>query len=127
LEKNDKRFKPRPTKGKNIYFMLRFAIKNKLKETVEALAAKDKLINELKNNVEVLKVKFESVNDEKERYLEELLMVNSDKESIISSINQLQEKLSKKEAENFQSRLEIDRLKKENAELMELLEEATAK
>lgn len=102
-------------------------LQNKLKETVEALAAKDKLINELKNNVEVLKVKFESVNDEKERYLEELLMVNSDKESIISSINQLQEKLSKKEAENFQSRLEIDRLKKENAELMELLEEATAK
>ncbi|HHZ00137.1 MAG TPA: hypothetical protein PLV23_00965 [Sedimentibacter sp.] len=102
-------------------------LQNKLNEQDEALASKEKLINELKNNVETLKERFETVNDEKEKYLEELLIVTSDKESLINSINQLQEKLNRKEAENFQNRLEIGQLRKENAELMELLEEETAK
>jgi len=100
-------------------------LQNKLNEQDEALASKEKLINELKNNVESLKEKFETVNDEKEKYLEELLMATSDKESLINSINQLQEKLNRKESENFQNRLEIGQLRKENAELMELLEEET--
>ena len=54
-------------------------------------------------------------------------MINSDKESLINNINQLQEKLNRKEAENFQNQLEINQLKKENTELMELLDEETSK
>ncbi|NLK64707.1 MAG: cell division protein ZapA [Tissierellia bacterium] len=102
-------------------------LQNKLNEKDETIASKDKLINDLKENEEVLKEKYESINDEKEKYLEELLMINSDKESLINNINQLQEKLNRKEAENFQNQLEIGQLKRENAELMELLDEETAK
>jgi len=102
-------------------------LQNKLNEKDETIASKDKLINDLKSNEEVLKQKYESINDEKEKYLEELLMINSDKESLINNINQLQEKLNRKEAENFQNQLEINKLKKDNMELMELLDEETAK
>lgn len=102
-------------------------LQNKLNEKDESIASKDKLINDLKSTEEVLKQKYESINDEKEKYLEELLMINSDKESLINSINQLQEKLNRKEAENFQNQLEINKLKKDNMELMQLLDEETAK
>jgi len=53
-------------------------------------------------------------------------MSNNDKENLINSINELQEKLNRREAENFQNRLEIDKLKKDNRELLELLEEETS-
>ncbi|HBC31088.1 MAG TPA: hypothetical protein DC024_07590 [Clostridiales bacterium] len=102
-------------------------LQNKLNDKDETIASKDKLINDLKGNEDVFKEKYESINDEKEKYLEELLMINSDKESLINNINQLQEKLNRKEAENFQNQLEINQLKKENTELMELLDEETAK
>lgn len=102
-------------------------LQNKLNDKNETIASKDKLINDLKSNEDLLKEKYESINDEKEKYLEELLMVNSDKESLINNINQLQEKLNRKEAENFQNQLEINKLKKDNTELMELLDEETSK
>ncbi|MDD4439200.1 MAG: hypothetical protein PHS04_14395, partial [Tissierellia bacterium] len=82
-------------------------LQNKLNDKDETIASKDKLINDLKGNEDVFKEKYESINDEKEKYLEELLMINSDKESLINNINQLQEKLNRKEAENFQNQLEI--------------------
>ena len=97
-------------------------LQNKLNDKDETIASKDKLINDLKGNEDVFKEKYESINDEKEKYLEELLMIN-----LINNINQLQEKLNRKEAENFQNQLEINQLKKENTELMELLDEETAK
>lgn len=102
-------------------------LQNKLKDKDEALLSKDKTIDELKNNAVLIKEKYEEINSEKEKYLEELLMINSDKESLINNTNQLQEKLNRKEAENFQNQLEISQLKKEISELMELLDEETAK
>ena len=73
-----------------------------------------------------MKSKYDEVNDEKERYLEELLMINSDKESLNNKINEIQEKLNRKDTENYQNQLEIDELKKENKELIELLEQETS-
>ncbi|MDD3752241.1 MAG: hypothetical protein PHU60_09390, partial [Tissierellia bacterium] len=102
-------------------------LQNKLNDKDETIASKDKLINDLKGNEDVIKEKYESINEEKEKYLEELLMINSDKESLINNINQLQEKLNRKEAENFQNQLELNKLKKDNMDLMELLDEETAK
>ena len=102
-------------------------LQNKLNDKDQVISSKDKFISDLKNNEDLLKEKYESINDEKEKYLEELLMINSDKESLINNINQLQEKLNRKEAESFRNQLEINQLKKENAELMELLDEETAK
>jgi cell division protein ZapA (FtsZ GTPase activity inhibitor) len=102
-------------------------LQNKLNDKDQIIFSKDKLINDLKINEDLFKEKYESINDEKEKYLEELLMLNSDKESLVNNINQLQEKLNRKEAENFQNQLEINQLKKENTELLELLDEETAK
>lgn len=102
-------------------------LQNKLNDKDETISSKDRMINDLKSNEEALKEQYESINDDKEKYLEELLMINSDKESLINNINQLQEKLNRKEAENFQNRLEISQLKKENTELVELLDEETSK
>ncbi len=102
------------------------ALQNKLNEKDEIISNKDKAIVDYKNNADLLKKKYESINDEKEKYLEELLMINNDKENLINSINELQEKLNRREAENFQNQLEIDKLKKDNRELLELLEEETA-
>lgn len=101
-------------------------LQNKLNDKDDIISSKDRLINDLKATEEGIKEKYESMNDEKEKYLEELLMINSDKESLINNINQLQEKLNRKEAENFQNQLEISRLKKENTELMDLLDQETA-
>lgn len=102
------------------------SLQNKLSEKDEIINSKDRVIVEYKGNADVLKKKYDSINDEKEKYLEELLMINNDKENLINSINELQEKLNRKEAENFQNQLEIDKLKKDNNELIELLEEETA-
>ncbi|HHZ02747.1 MAG TPA: hypothetical protein GX396_07440 [Tissierellia bacterium] len=101
-------------------------LQSKLSEKDEVITTKDKLINEYKNNADIFKEKYEALNNEKEKYLEELLMINNEKESLINKINQLQEKLNRKEAENFQNQLEISQLKKENNELMELLDQETA-
>ncbi len=102
-------------------------LQNKLNDKDETIASKDRLISDLKSNEDATKEKYNLISDEKEKYLEELLMLNSDKESLINNINQLQEKLNRKEAENFQNQLEINQLKKDNSELMELLDEETAK
>lgn len=102
------------------------ALQNKLNEKDEVINNKDKTAAEYRNNAEELKKKYNSINDEKEKYLEELLMINNDKENLINNINELQEKLNRKEAENFQNQLEIDKLKKDNTELLELLEEETS-
>ncbi len=101
-------------------------LQNKLNEKDEIITNKDKIVVEYKNNSEVLKKKYDIVNDEKEKYLEELLETNNDKENLINKINELQEKLNRKEAENFQNKLEIDKLKKDNKDLVELLEEKTS-
>ena len=101
-------------------------LQNKINEKDDVISNKDKSINELKNNADELKKKYENINDEKEKYLEELLMINNDKENLINSINELQEKLNRKETENFQNQLEINQLKKENKDLLELLEDETS-
>lgn len=101
-------------------------LQNKLNEKDEVILSKDRSVSEQKNHVEQLKKNYDIINDEKEKYLEELLMSNNDKENLINSINELQEKLNRREAENFQNRLEIDKLKKDNRELLELLEEETS-
>lgn len=102
------------------------SLQNKLNEKDEIIISKDKVIAEYKGSADLLKKKYDSINDEKEKYLEELLMINNDKENLINSINELQEKLNRKEAENFQNQLEIDKLKKDNREILELLEEETS-
>lgn len=101
-------------------------LQNKISEKEEVINNKDKSIIEYKSNAEFLKKKYDDINDEKEKYLEELLMINNDKENLINNINELQEKLNRKESENFQNQLEIDKLKKDNRELIELLEEETS-
>ncbi|MDW5299014.1 MAG: cell division protein ZapA [Sedimentibacter sp.] len=101
-------------------------LQNKINEKDDVVRNKDKSINELKNNADELKKKYENINDEKEKYLEELLMINNDKENLINSINELQEKLNRRETENFQNQLEISQLKKDNRELLELLENETS-
>lgn len=101
-------------------------LQNKLMEKEEIISNKEKNIAEYKNNAEALKKKYDLINDEKEKYLEELLEINNDKENLINSVNELQDKLNRKEAENFQNRLEIDKLKKDNRELMELFEDETS-
>lgn len=102
------------------------ALQNKLNGKDEVISNKDKSIADYRDSGDLLKKKYDAVNDEKEKYLEELLMANNDKENLINSVNELQEKLNRKETDNFQNQLEIDKLKKSNAELMELLEEETA-
>lgn len=101
------------------------SLQNKLNEKDEIINNKEKNLADYKNNAELLKKKYEMINDEKEKYLEELLETNNAKENLINKINELQEKLNRKEAENFQNQLEIDKLKKDNKELLELLEEET--
>ncbi len=101
-------------------------LQNKLNEKDEVILSKDRSVSEQKSHVEQLKKNYDIINDEKEKYLEELLMSNNDKENLINSINELQDKLNRREAENFQNRLEIDKLKKDNRELLELLEEETS-
>ncbi len=101
-------------------------LQNKLNEKDEVILSKDRSVSEQKSHVEQLKKNYHIINDEKEKYLEELLMSNNDKENLINSINELQDKLNRREAENFQNRLEIDKLKKDNRELLELLEEETS-
>lgn len=102
------------------------ALQNKLMEKEEIINSKERSIAEYKNNADTLKKKYDLINDEKEKYLEELLETNNDKENLINNINELQEKLNRREAENFQNQLEIDKLKKDNRELMELLEDETS-
>lgn len=99
---------------------------NKFNEKDEIIANKERIVAEYKNNADILKKKYDTISDEKEKYLEELLMINNDKENLINSINELQEKLNRKESENFQNQLEIEKLKKDNRELLELLEEETS-
>lgn len=101
-------------------------LQNKLYEKDEIIENKEKSASEYKSNADELKEKYDSLNSEKEKYLEELLEINNDKENLINSINELQEKLNRREAENFQNQLEIDKLKKDNKELMDLLEEETS-
>ncbi len=91
------------------------ALQNKLIEKEEIIINKERSVAEYKNNAETLKKKYELINDEKEKYLEELLETNNDKENLINSINEIQEKLNRKEAENFQNKLEIDKLKKDKS------------
>jgi len=102
------------------------SLQNKINEKDNVISNKDKTINELKNNADEFKKKYENINDEKEKYLEELLIINNDKENLINSLNELQEKLNRRETENFQNQLEISQLKKDNKELLELLENETS-
>jgi len=102
------------------------SLQNKINEKDNVISNKDKTINELKNNADEFKQKYENINDEKEKYLEELLIINNDKENLINSLNELQEKLNRRETENFQNQLEISQLKKDNKELLELLENETS-
>ena len=101
-------------------------LQNRINDKDNVINNKDKAINELKSNADELKKKYEDINDEKEKYLEELLMINNDKENLVNSINELQDKLNRKETENFQNQLEINKLKHDNKELLELLEEETS-
>lgn len=102
-------------------------LQQKLGEKDEAILSRDKAVNEYKNNSDELRKKYDLVNDEKEKYLEELLFINNEKEELINKINELQEKLNRKEAVIFQNQIEIEQLKKENQEMMELLDAETSK
>lgn len=100
-------------------------LQNKIFEKETIINNKEKSIGEHKYDTDELKKKYDAINDEKEKYLEELLMLNNDKENLMNSINELQEKLNRKEAENFQNNLEITKLKKDNRELLDLLDKET--
>lgn len=102
------------------------ALQNKIFEKESIISNKEKSIGEHKYDTDELKKKYDEINDEKEKYLEELLMLNNDKENLMNSINELQEKLNRKEAENFQNNLEITKLKKDNRELLDLLDKETS-
>ncbi len=102
------------------------ALQNKIFEKDSIINSKEKSIAEHKNDTDELKKKYDTINDEREKYLEELLMLNNDKENLMNSINELQEKLNRKESENFQNQLEISKLKKDNRELLDLLDKETS-
>lgn len=101
------------------------SLQNKISEKEDIIANKDKTIADYKNSADLLKKKYDSINDEKEKYLEELLMINNDKENLFNTVNELQEKLNRKETENFQNKLEIEKLKSDYKELLELLDDET--
>ena len=102
------------------------ALQNKIYEKDSIINGKDKTIADYKYSNDELKKKYDTINDEREKYLEELLMLNNDKENLVNSINEIQEKLNRKEAENFQNQLEITNLKKDNMELLALLDKETS-
>lgn len=101
-------------------------MQKKLNEKDEIILLKDTNISNLKSEHDLFLKKLDKINDEKEKYLEELLMINSDKESLNSKLNETQEKLNRRETENFQNQLEINKLKKENEELMSLMDAETS-
>lgn len=103
------------------------SLQQKLSEKDEVILSRDRTVNEYKNNNDELRKKYDLINDEKEKYLEELLFINNEKEDLVNRINELQEKLNRKETEIFQNRIEIEQLKKENQEMMELLDAETSK
>lgn len=100
--------------------------KQKLAEKDETIGQNYKYIEELKILKDEISKRHDRVSDEKEKYLEELLLANSEIENLRFSINEMNEKLNRKEAENYQNSVYIEELKKENNELMSLLEEETS-
>ena len=101
-------------------------IKKKTTEKDEIIGQNYKFIEELKILKEEISKKCDRINDEKEKYLEELLLANSEIENLKFSITEINEKLNRKESENYQNSVYIEELKKENSELMKLLDEATS-
>lgn len=89
--------------------------KNQEKDTI--IGQNYKLIEELKILKEELTKNNERIDDEKEKILEDLLMANSEKESLNSSMNEIHEKLNRKDADIYQMELQLKELKKENEEL----------
>lgn len=77
-----------------------------------------------KNALELKKVKneYDKVCDEKEKYLEELLVKNSEKELLEDKLREYEKKLSLNKEEIFQLEIQIEELKRANKELEELLE-----
>lgn len=99
---------------------------HKLLEKDDAIGQSYKFIEELKILKDEISKKYDRVGNEKERYLEELLLANSEIESLKFSINEMNERLNRKEAENYQNSVYIEQLKKENSELMILLDSETS-
>lgn len=101
-------------------------MKQKLAEKDDIIGQNYKFIEELKILKDEISKKHDRVGNEKEKYLEELLLANSEIESLKFSINEMNEKLNRKEAENYQNSVYIEELKKENSELMGLLDAETS-
>ncbi len=101
-------------------------MKQKLTEKDEIIGQNYKFIEELKILKDEINKKHDRVGNEKEKYLEELLLANSEIENLKFSINEMNERLNRKEAENYQNSVYIEELKKENSELMVLLDAETS-
>ena len=102
------------------------AMKQKMAEKDEMIGQNYKFIEELKILKEEIGKRHDRVSDEKEKYLEELLLANSEIENLKFSMNEMNERLNRKEAENYQNLVYIEELKKENNELLNLLDEETS-
>lgn len=101
-------------------------IKQKLIEKDQEIGQNYKFIEELKILKDELNKKHDRAGNEKEKYLEELLLANSEIENLKFSINEMNERLNRKEAENYQNSVYIEQLKKENSDLMGLLDSETS-
>ncbi len=101
-------------------------LKQKLSEKDEIIGQNYKFIEELKILKDEISKKHDRVGNEKEKYLEELLLANSEIENLKFTINEMNEKLNRKEAEIYQNSVYIEELKKENSELMGLLDSETS-
>ncbi len=98
----------------------------KLSEKDDIIGQNYKFIEELKILKDEISKKHDRVGNEKEKYLEELLLANSEIENLKFSINEMNERLNRREAENYQNSVYIEQLKKENSELMSLLDSETS-
>lgn len=108
-------------------------LQQKINDRDAEIQSRDNAILSLKDELEEAAERYEAVNEEKEKYLEEILMANGDKEGLTSHVTEMQEKLNRKESELFQNEIHInelkkenDELKRENADLMKLLDEETS-
>lgn len=101
-------------------------MKQKLAEKDEIIGQNYKFIEELKILKDEISKKHDRAGNEKEKYLEELLLANSEIENLKFSINEMNERLNRKEAENYQNTVYIEQLKKENSDLMGLLDSETS-
>lgn len=105
-------------------------IKREQEESIEnvKLSYEEKLENiNNANDAEInsIKAEYEGLVDEKESYLEDLLKANNNNKNLESIINELNQRLNRLDVDLKEKNGQIAKLRSENEELMNILDEAT--